>query len=266
MGGNEMNKRITKLWIGLACGALFAAPAFAQRGRDVFRARIVPGGGDRDRCIAEVDVDSSAEVEIRGDEGRLRTTGGSEATWRRLECTAPLPPNPREFRFSGVDGRGSQVLLRAPGDNRGAAVVRIDDPKGGREGYTFRIEWRGSDRFDGGPGPGPGPGTGWNDQIDFRGRGDGYFRNFRGSDQLLRDCQVSVSRRGEVRVTFQTNRREQLVLNGRLVRSERDRLVADMSGFGIDGSMEIRLNGRDRVTDITMSGRGRDRFELRWSR
>jgi hypothetical protein len=39
-----------------------------------------------------------------------------------------------------------------------------------------------------------------------------------------------------------------------------------MSGRGVRGSMEIRLNGRDRVNEISMSARGRERFELRWHR
>jgi hypothetical protein len=30
--------------------------------------------------------------------------------------------------------------------------------------------------------------------------------------------------------------------------------------------MEIRYNGRDRVTNIAMSASGRERFELRWHR
>ena len=47
-------------------------------------------------------------------------------------------------------------------------------------------------------------------------------------------------------------------------RFDRDLVVADMSGRGIRGSMEIRLNGRDRVSEISMSADGRDRFELRW--
>jgi hypothetical protein len=39
-----------------------------------------------------------------------------------------------------------------------------------------------------------------------------------------------------------------------------------MSGMGVRGSMQIRYNGRDRVSDINMSASGRERFELRWHR
>jgi hypothetical protein len=53
-----------------------------------------------------------------------------------------MPTRPYDFRFRGVDGRGRQDLVRDPG-NGGVAVVRIEDRKGGREGYTFDIMWRG---------------------------------------------------------------------------------------------------------------------------
>jgi hypothetical protein len=39
-----------------------------------------------------------------------------------------------------------------------------------------------------------------------------------------------------------------------------------MSGMGLRGSMEIRLGGRDRVNNISMSASGRERFELNWHR
>jgi len=267
-------------WFCLAGAVLLAAPGFAQQVQ-TFRAQIRGGGGDRGKCTIEVEVDSVAEVEIRGDEGRLRTIAGSPAVWRRMVCNQPLPLNPLEFHFSGVDGRGNQMLVRDPASNRGTAVIRIEDPKGGREGYTFDIEWRGA----GGAGYRDGGGFGrggdfdheddgfrrdrdgrWDDDIHFRGRGDGVFNNFRGPDERLYDCEVSVDRRGRVSVIFETARRSQLVFTGRLIRFDRGLIIADMSGVGVRGSMEIRLNGRDRVTDIDMSARGRERFELRWRR
>jgi hypothetical protein len=183
-----------------------------------------------------------------------------------------------------VDGRGRQTLLRDPASNRGTAVVRIEDPQGGREGYTFDIEWRGAGgagyRGDGGGGGGfdrggdQGRDDGyrgdrdgrWNDEIRFTGRGDGYFKNFRGPDDRLYDCEVSVDRRGLVTVTFQNDRRSRSTFTGRLTRFDRNLVVADMSGRGVRGTMEIRLGGRDRVNDISMSASGRERFELNWHR
>ena len=102
-------------------------------------------GGDRDRgkCTIEVVVDGAAEVEVRGDQAVLRNLAGQPPTWRRFECTGPLPANPAGFRFAGVDGRGRQVLMREP-RNGNPAVIRIEDPQGGSEGYTFDLFWGGS--------------------------------------------------------------------------------------------------------------------------
>lgn len=101
-------------------------------------------GGDRDRgkCTIEVVVDGAAEIDIRGDQGVIRNLSGQPAQWRRFECTGPMPANPAGFRFAGVDGRGRQVLMREP-RNGSPAVIRIEDPQGGSEGYTFDLFWGG---------------------------------------------------------------------------------------------------------------------------
>lgn len=131
---------------GLGLLLLVSAPARAQE--NTIHANIGGGGGDG-KCTFEVEVDDVAEVEIRGDQGYLRTISGSPARWRRLDCNQALPSSPKDFQFKGIDGRGRQDLVRDPGSNRGTAVIRIEDPKGGREGYTGDILWRGgSDRSD----------------------------------------------------------------------------------------------------------------------
>ena len=281
-----MKSKNKTVWVHVAAGLVLAAPMFAQKA-DIFRAQIRGGGGDRGKCTIEVNVDGVAEIEIQGDQGRMRTLAGAASTWRRMECNEPLPQNPLEFHFSGVEGRGRQTLLRDPASNRGTAVVRIEDPQGGREGYTFDIEWRGAGASGFRPdGPGRpidpprvdrdrprdddgfrrgGDGR-WDDELRFMGRGDGYFKNFRGPDDRLYDCEVSVDGGGIVTVTLQNDRRSRSTFTGRLTRFDRDLIVADMSGRGVRGSMEIRLNGRDRVTDISMSAEGRERFELNWHR
>jgi hypothetical protein len=126
------------------------------------RATITGGGGGNGngKCTIEVNVDGAAEVEISGDAGQLRTLSGQEAVWRRFQCNAPLPGFPGDFRFVGVDGRGRVQLLRDPRSNGGTAVVRIDDPNGGREGYTFDLQWRGVGGGGWAPGPPPRPGRG----------------------------------------------------------------------------------------------------------
>ena len=123
-----------------AVAFVFASQAGAQQFQR--RATMVGGGGDRGKCTIEVVVDGVAEIEIRGDVGTIRNLAGNPAQWRRFQCNAPLPRNPAEFRFQGIDGRGRQELVRDP-RNGGAAVVRIEDPKGGSEGYTFDLIWGG---------------------------------------------------------------------------------------------------------------------------
>lgn len=133
----------------LAAATVLIAPVCAQTAerRATFRGA---GGNDTGKCTIEVYVDGSADVEISGDRGFLRTLSGQPAQWRRFECSGPMPANPDDFRFSGVDGRGRQELIQDPRSGRSAAVVRIQDPDGGAEGYTFDLVWRG-----GGFGPTP---------------------------------------------------------------------------------------------------------------
>lgn len=133
-----MNKRLYLVTLTLGAGALLGQQAALTR-----RATLTGRGGDG-KCTIEVDVDDAAEVEVSGDMGLLRTLAGQTAVWRRFECNGPLPRNPGEFRFRGIDGRGNVSLVRDPRSSGGRAVVRIEDPKGGREGYTFDLEWRGS--------------------------------------------------------------------------------------------------------------------------
>ncbi len=110
----------------------------------VMRAAISGRGGDSGKCTIEVVVDDAADVEVRQDVGRIHTLSGQRARWVRFQCNQPMPLQPAEFRFRGIDGRGRVELVRDPRSNRGVAVVRIHDPKGGREGYTFDLEWRGA--------------------------------------------------------------------------------------------------------------------------
>jgi hypothetical protein len=190
------------------------------------RANITGGGSpDQGKCTVEVVVDGAVEVEIRGDSANLRNLSGQPPQWRRFECTSPMPPNPAEFRFAGLDGRGKQQLVRDP-RNGGSAVVRIEDRDNGSEGYTFDILWGGGGRnyTQGGPpvrddrGFGPPPrgddrgfGPPPRDDRDFdrdrdrdRGFGDRRFT----TDQAIRVCEDWVReeanrRLGTGRIDFQ---------------------------------------------------------------
>jgi hypothetical protein len=156
-------------WTGVLLIAI-VIPAWAQRESSMRASIRGGGGGDRGKCTIEVNVDDAAEVEISGDMGRLRTLAGQPAEWRRFECSSVMPRNPAQFRFQGIDGRGRVQLVRDPRQTRGVAVVRIEDTKGGREGYTFDLEWEG------------GGGFGPDRRGDFRRDRDDDFRRDRDDD------------------------------------------------------------------------------------
>jgi len=187
------------------------------------KANITGGGSpDQGKCTIEVVVDGAAEIEIRGDTATMRNLSGQAPQWRRFQCTSPMPANPGEFRFAGVDGRGSQQLVRDP-RNGGSAVIRIEDRDNGSEGYTFDVFWGGGGRnYTGGDRGGPPPqqdrgfdgrrdqdrGFGGPPPRDYdRDRGPGRDRRFT-SEQAIRACQDWVRdeagrRLGTSRIDFQ---------------------------------------------------------------
>lgn len=168
--------RLQLILVGVcAIGTLYGAI-------DSRTATMMGSRGDQGKCTIEVEVDGAADVEISGNRGVIRTLEGQPAVWRRFQCSDPLPRNPGDFRFTGVDGRGRQTLMADPRNNRGVAVIRIEDRKGGREGYTFDIEWRGN--YAGGS-----SGGGFN-RPAYGGGG-----NSGGSGQAINYCQDEVSRR-----------------------------------------------------------------------
>jgi hypothetical protein len=162
------------LFITALAAVLGSAQGQTFERRATMRGGEGPGQG---KCTIEVVVDGTAEVEIRADRALLKNTGGRAPQWRRFECSGPLPANPADFRFRGIDGRGRQDLIRDP-RNGGAAVVRIEDRDNGSEGYTFDIMW--SEARPGGQIPDRGVDRGRDDDRgrgDDRGREDGYYRD-----------------------------------------------------------------------------------------
>ena len=99
------------------------------------------GNPNEGKCTIEVVVDGAADLEIRGDSGVLRNLSGRTPQWRRFECTSRMPESPYDFQVRGIDGRGKVQLVRDPRDG-GIAIVRIEDPQGGSEGYTLDLLWR----------------------------------------------------------------------------------------------------------------------------
>ncbi len=128
-----------------AAFVLLTAAAFAQ---NTITANITGGGGNG-KCTFEVRVDGVANVQIRGNQGYIQTKSGMPAQWVRLKCNQPLPRNPSNFRFAGVDGRGKQYLFKNPNGNNGVAVIRIEDNRNGMEGYTGDIFWTGGNNNGG---------------------------------------------------------------------------------------------------------------------
>jgi hypothetical protein len=181
-----MNSRFLQV-LGILGMASFAASAQTMERRAVFT-----GGGNpsEGKCTIEVVVDVAADVEIRGDRAVLRTLGGRPAEWRRFQCSSPMPPNMADFHFAGVDGRGSQRLQQDPRSRGGVAIVHIEDPAGGSEGYTFDLTWRG-----GAPPPPPPP-------ISDRDRDRDRDRNRPrfSVDDAVRLCQDAVRDRASDRL------------------------------------------------------------------
>jgi hypothetical protein len=258
-----------------------ATVAEAQNGSSI-RANIRGGGGEG-KCTFEVVVDGAAEVQIRGDEGNLRTLSGAPARWVRLDCNQPLPANPGDFRFQGVDGRGSQRLVRDPRNNRGTAVVQIEDRQGGSEGYTGDITWRGEGgggNWDGGGGGGRRPGGGGNwgggsggwsgqngDTFNFRGDGNGFISRRSGPNMRVRDVNVNLARNGFIDIAFQAQDfGGQLAFSGRVTRFGRDSVDAVLNGNrGTRANATIYVDPNGTVQRIEMDGRAQgDDFRLNW--
>jgi hypothetical protein len=234
-----MTFRILLPVMGLAVAGLGLAQTFPRQAS-------VRGGGNPNegKCTIEVVVDGAAQVEIRGASAQLVNLKGQPAQWRRFECTSPMPASPNGFRFSGVDGRGRQQLVREP-RNGSPAVIEIEDPDNGSEGYTFDITWgsQGGYTQDRGPqdrgqqdrgqqdrgqqdrGPQGYPPQGPAGRPDF-GRGRGNF----GVDQAVGVCQDNIRQQAANR--FRTNNIQ-----------FRQTTIDDNPGRGdwVIGTVEIRI-------------------------
>ena len=174
--------------------AVLLCLALSATAQNTINARI-SGGGGSGKCTFEVRVDGIANVQIRGNQGYIQTKTGMPAQWVRLQCNQPLPRNPNNFRFAGVDGRGKQYLYKNPNGNNGVAVIRIEDNRSGLEGYTGDIFWNGgnnnggnwnnwwNDNWNGGGGWGNGGGG----QMSPPGGGNGQWNN-----NLIPNCQRAV--------------------------------------------------------------------------
>ena len=159
-----MKLKQSALWASLFGTITFTALNAMSQQPQTIQARI-SGGGGSGKCTFEIRTGGTAEVDIRGGQGRVRSVNGSPVQFMRLNCNQPLPNNPNNFRFAGVDGRGRQYLVQNPNSNGGIAVIRIEDNRGGMHGYTGDIMWNGGSN-NGGGGQWPGYGGGqWNAKV-----------------------------------------------------------------------------------------------------
>ena len=215
------------------------------------RSASMRGGGNpyNGKCTIEVVVDGSAEVEIRGDRAVLRNLAGRPPEWRRFECNGVMSPNPVDFRFQGIAGRGRQTLVRDPRRNQGAIVVLLEDPDNGSEGYTFDILWGANS-----------PST----PADSRFRDDRRFaRLFDRTRGDLDRARPSVGGRGDEfrleRVFEELNELERDYARGRVNNREVDDVVDALRRVLRDS----RLNRRDRDNLTDDLDRFRDLREQR---
>lgn len=271
---------------GLIFGVLLAGPVLAQQW-DTRQAEIQNKDVSGGKCTAVVRVDGAVEIELYGTTARMRTLAGAPGQWQRFDCNMGMPSNPNQFVFSPQDGRGSQTLVMQPGQNRGVAVVRLEDPSGGAGDYKFDIEWQGgtdnsssifSGVFGGGNTQtdknagfgGASAGTvsasslGWNRQINLQNSGQGYYRTFNRADSGLGAAQVSIDQNGAVRVNFSSSDRGTISLNGNVIYVNGNQVIAEVTSSGATGVMELLLDNQNRVEEIAVTGTGPDRFEARW--
>jgi hypothetical protein len=127
-------------------------------------------------CTVRVRIDIEADIILQGDLVVVENKGGQAPRDEGTECSQPLPGgrNIRDFQFRGIDGRGEVRLIEQPNDrNGGRAIVRIRDPRGGSEGYTFRLNWSGTPGgWESGGGSGGWGGSGGSgSSVSARGRG-----------------------------------------------------------------------------------------------
>lgn len=172
-------------WLILSFFISTAVSGFSQ---DSMRANVRGNNrSDQGKCTIEVEVDAVAEVEVRGDTARIRTLAGQPSVFKRFDCDGVIPTRPADFRFKGIDGRGRMTLVQDP-RNGGSAVIRIEDPKSGREGYTFDLEWQGGSGNS--QYPNDRNGSGWNN-----GRGNGGRYGGRDQGTFVITCSSENGRR-----------------------------------------------------------------------
>lgn len=119
----------------------FAQPTLKQATLPADTDHATPGG----KCTIEVILNGSAEIDVLGPTGNLRSLTGEPLGWRRFECTSVLPPNPDGFQIHLTSGRGKLDLLRHPLlDGGGPAAFRLKSSQPFPEVFVVEISWTGT--------------------------------------------------------------------------------------------------------------------------
>src|SRR5215471_10309623 len=110
-----MRFKSNRAWLFAVALCTFAAISLLAQDRDDWGRRDdshraqyihanISGGTGNGKCTFEVVVTGVADVQIRGDKGRLVSIDGAPVEWRRLDCNQPLPTSAHDLDFKGVDG------------------------------------------------------------------------------------------------------------------------------------------------------------------
>ena len=222
------------------------------------------------RCTIRVRIDDDSDVELRGDQIRIRPLRGGPGRDEGSECNAPLPTsgNIRNFRFRGIDGRGNPRLVQEPASrNYYVAVVNVQDPRGGDEGYTFELSWdwdgsggggifpdRPSTRPwppSGGGAVSPGPGSNSLPEMNQTVAGDGTLED-KTNRYNVTDVNVRVLG-DQCQITLITDQRQRFEMKGRVLPSG-SRCIIDSSNRGrTSANAYVGMQGRS-VTSLDVSG------------
>jgi hypothetical protein len=282
-------KLIAPWRLGAALVMLGAAlPALADMQFQAGRAApdSVPAG--KGQCDIRLQVDKEVEVSVRGDAVAVRTISGRDARDDGSVCNAPLPDRDVVgFTFEVVDSRKEVRLLAEPSHHNGfAAIVRIRDSSKGEGRYRFRLGWTitGSDYGRAGGGsdrspsrrednfdrPSGASGFSWNNNVSFRGKGQGTAAMNGAAGLGLGEVSIEIDRGGKLAASFRTaGGGLPISFTGQVLASEGGRWKVDVvsDDHRLRGPMWISVDDRQRVNSVTLEATdGRDRMRLSWDR
>lgn len=203
------------------------------------------------RCTVRVRIDDEADVELQGEQIRIRTIRGAPGLDLGTQCNAPLPASGeiRNFRFRAIDGRGTARLVQEPAArNFFVGVVNVRDPRGGAGAYTFDLSW---DWYGAGGGLFPEPpmtrptplpgGSAVLPQMNTSFAGSGTLVE---GNQRHNLTEASVRVRGsQCEVALLTDRRQRLEMTGSIARNAPRCVISSSNRGPLSANAYIHLRG-----------------------